>query len=59
MYEYYSVVESDVKNKEEVWFTIDQQVTVKYLHKAELLEVVWESSDKADMVADSICLLCL
>ena len=59
LYEYYSDVQSDVKSAEEVLFTIDQQVTVRYLHKAELLEVEWCSSDKADMIADSICLLCL
>ena len=58
LYEYYSDVTSEVK-QDQASFTIDEVVTVRYLHKAELLEIEWLSSEKADMIADSICLLCL
>ena len=59
LYEYYSNVKSEVVKQDEVVFVIDEIVSVKYLHKAELLEICWESSEKSDMIADSICLLCL
>lgn len=63
LYEYYSDVKSEFPKTSspapDVMFVIEETVNLRYWHKSEMLEIEWESSGKSDMIADSVCLLCL
>ena len=53
LYEYYANVET--RYEPTVVFTVEKLVEVNY--HSEMLEITWISSEEADFIADSVCLM--